>query len=124
MQPLSVNNKKNLEGTFSKALLAKDRWYVTADYSTKPAQVVLTKKPTKYSRWSWSYVPRTKNAAPGKESQDYYIRNENDLGKDAWLAVEKKGRTYHGGIARRAVLSFEKKTSFDVVDVEEADDGQ
>jgi hypothetical protein len=123
MHPLSVNNKTNVEGTFSKTLLAKDGWYVTADYSTKPPRVILTEKPTKYSRWSWEYVSRN-GRPPGRESNDYYIKNENDLGKDAWLAIEEEGKTYHGGIARKPILSFEKKTLFDVVDVNEADDGK
>jgi hypothetical protein len=122
MQPLSVDNKTNVKGTFSGALLAKDRWYVTADYSTKPPRVVLTQQPTKYSRWSWDNVPRGNGHF--RESADYYIKNENDLGKDAWLAAEKEGKTYHGGIARKPILSYEKKILFDVVDVNESEDGK
>jgi hypothetical protein len=122
MHALSIDSKTNIEGTFSGDLLAKDRWYVTADYSTKPPRVILTQKPTKYSRWSWDYVPRT--GPPWYDSKDYYIKNENDLGKDAWLAVAKEGKTYHGGVARRPILSFDKKTLFDVVDVNESEDGK
>ncbi len=127
MNPMSISVARNVNRDFSRELLRKDAWYVSADYSTKPPRVILAEKPTKYSRWSWVTVPRKDNLA--HTSKDYYVKNDNDLGKDAWLAVEDEGRTYSGGVyeriaARKAILSFDKKTLFGVVDVMEEDDGK
>lgn len=93
-----------LYGDATPAGIAKDRlnygWYLSADYSIEPPQVTLTKEPTKYSRWS--YIP----AGNGR----YYVKNENDLGKDAWLTMAKDGMEMNtgGGVAllRKPILSF------------------
>jgi hypothetical protein len=102
-----------------KEAIAKDGWYVTADYATKPPRVIVTKEPTKYSRWRFI---RTEGY------QRYYIKNENDLGKDAWLRLEATDQRFARSDARearvyKAVLSFDKKEKFFVNDIE-ADDGK
>jgi hypothetical protein len=82
----------------------KDGWCLTGDYSTTPPRVVLTKEPTKYSRWKF-WVTKPFNG----EGYDSYISNENDLGKTAWLTVDAKGTIYRGGQeVRKPVLSFDK----------------
>ena len=84
MHPRTLDNARRVKGDYSKELLAEDGCYVTADYSTSPPRIVLTEKPTKNSLWSWSLVPRTGTVA--YTSENYYIKNENDLGKETWLA--------------------------------------
>jgi hypothetical protein len=112
---------------WSKEAIAKDGWYVTADYSTKPPRVIVTKEPTKYSQWRFTGA---------KGHQRYYIKNENDFGKDAWLHLEDTGKRYSlvdkglsdlqgnrpslywEGTMYNAVLSYDKKTAYVVVDIE------
>jgi hypothetical protein len=94
------------QGKFPKEFLAKDGWYVTADFSTDPPQVILTEKPTKGSQWA-----RVDADYPGR----YLIKNEYAQGKAVWLTMQKEGKTYHGGIARRPILS-EEKHRFSFVD--------
>lgn len=89
----------NLEHNYSKALLAKDGWYVTADFSTDPPQVILTERPEKGSRWALVDAD-----VPGR----YLIKNEDAAGKAVWLTMEKEGKTYRGGIARKPILSEQK----------------
>jgi hypothetical protein len=36
------------KGIVSNKLLAKDRWYLTADFATDPPHVILTENPTKH----------------------------------------------------------------------------
>jgi hypothetical protein len=100
---------------WSEEATAKDGWYVTADYSTKPARVIVTKEPTKDSQWRFV-------RAPG--SHRYYIKNENSLGKDTWLRLEDTGkRVSLGGSWEasiyNAVLSFGEKMDFVVNDIDE-----
>ena len=84
--------------------------YVTADYSTKPPRVVLTKKPTKYSRW----ILEEKRFAGG--GYRAYIRNDNDLGKDSWLTIGAVQKTYRNVTLCAVILSFDTKTAFFVED--------
>lgn len=99
----------------SKEVAAKDGWYVTGDYSTKPPSVILTKEPTKYSRWEF-VSPRP----GGRIYQTCFLKNENDLGTDAWLSMENEGTTYQGGIAHAPILAVEKRE----LSVLEADEGK
>jgi hypothetical protein len=85
-----------------------DGMYLTADYSITPPQVLLSKAPEKYSKWIIERENRFKA----------YIRNENDLGKDAWLYWgEPMGPAIRLGESmtqlRRPILSYEKKLPFD-----------
>jgi hypothetical protein len=73
---------------WSKEETAKNGWYVTADYSTDPPRVILTKDPTTHSKWRFAATPRRRH---------YYIENVNDQGKDAWLSLEDSGKTYSWG---------------------------
>ncbi len=100
------------EGHFSKRLLAKDGWYVTADFSTKPPQVILTEKPTEHSRWTFAWLP-------AGDRVQRFIKNEDAPGKTLWLSMEEKGTTYRGGIARKPVLSTETKDYFWIGDANE-----
>jgi hypothetical protein len=102
---------------WSKEETAKDGWYVTADYSTKPPRVILTKEPTKDSRWRFVEASR---------GSHYYIKNENDRGKDAWLDMEDTGKRYSWGKpdsgyrdvrVYKAILSFHNKRDFFVNDI-------
>jgi hypothetical protein len=98
----------------SKEQAAKDRGYLTGDYSTKLPRVILTKEPTKYSRWTFVHIDGNIH----HDGEECYIKNDNDLGKDAWLSLEDKGVHYTGGEeVRRPTLSFEKKLRFFVEDV-------
>jgi hypothetical protein len=67
----------------SKELAATHGWYLSGDYATTPPRVVLTKKPTKYSRWKFIKVPKEF----GSDGYYAHIKNENDLGKDAWFCT-------------------------------------
>ncbi len=99
-------------------------WYLAGDYSTRPPRVVIVKEPTKFARWVFVGVR-------GYDHEGYvgYLKNENDLSKDAWLCVANKGTVYgpfpEGQAARfqytrecrGAILSFEKKIPFFFQDV-------
>jgi hypothetical protein len=87
------------QGNVSKKLLAKDGWYVTADFATNPAQVILTEKPTKGSRWRF---------VDGMGFR-HHIQNEDAPGAAAWLDMEAEGRVYRGGTARKPILSEKKE---------------
>jgi hypothetical protein len=108
-----IRDASDREKGISKKLLAKDGWYLTADFSTKPPQVILAEKPTKYSRWSF-----VNHRAPGepvllsKEGADVFIKNENAPGNAVWLSMEENGKTYRGGIARKPILSAEESDYF------------
>jgi hypothetical protein len=91
------------KGNVSAKLLAKDGWYVTADFSTDPPQVVLTEKPTKGS--SWASVNADYPAC-------YLFKNVDAPGEAVWLTMAKEGKTYRGGIARKPILSTEKSRFF------------
>ena len=115
-----------------KEAAAKVGWYLTADYSTKPPRVILTKEPTVSSRWTF-----IGQSVSGSSSVRCYLRNYNDDGKEAWLGMEKiatayckaqKTPAFAGGDVKtrywktfvcKPVLSFTEKTPFDVLDVEE-----
>ncbi len=101
---------------WSKEQIAKDGWYVTADYSVSPPRVILTKEPTKDSRWSFL-------SASNRRTQ-YHIKNENDRGKDAWLHMMDTGKRYSAGRYRdvrvfMAVLSFRIESTWQVIDIED-----
>jgi hypothetical protein len=88
--------------------IEKHGWYLTGDYSTKPPSIVLTEKPTKYSRWTIVDGP---HRGDPEEGINKYIKNENDQGKEAWLSMEDKDCEGGSGF-RKPVLSFEKKTLY------------
>jgi hypothetical protein len=103
---------------------AKDGWFLTADYSTKPPRVVLTKAETKYSHWVFV---RAGHPAIGGREADCFVRNENDLGKPAWLDVGKSGGVFKSRPAlltnssttaffRMPILSFERRAKFEIGD--------
>lgn len=84
----------------------KNDWYLTAEYTDKGAQVVLTKEATKYSHWKFV----DENLDFGADVPQYHIRNINDLGKEAWLGVDSKGTRYIGRQElRKPILTSEKK---------------
>lgn len=88
---------------------AKHGWYLTADYSTDPPSVILAKKPTKYSEWTFEKI-RWEGSGP--EGYDVYIKNDNDLGKPAWLSMADKGIRYKGGSELRKPILSKKKIPF------------
>jgi hypothetical protein len=94
---------------------AKDGWFLTADYSAKPPRVVLTKEEGKYSHWLFVHI---NNPPIGGNDSNCFVRNENDLGKPAWLAIEKGGvfreTRLSTFILRKPILSFDTKTKFDI----------
>jgi hypothetical protein len=104
IRPVNVHRDRNA----SKELLAKDGCYVTVDFSRDPPRVTLTEKPTKGSRWSLVDADY-----PGR----YLIKSEDAEGKAVWLTMEKEGKTYRGGIARKPILS-EDKSRFSIEDAE------
>jgi hypothetical protein len=91
----------------------KNHWFLTGKYAEKNPEVILTKEATKFSRWEFVRV----EGAGNPEIKYYYIRNINDVGKDAWLAVEPTGVRYrwHREV-RKAKLSFSDKEEFGVED--------
>jgi hypothetical protein len=114
------------EREWSKEIIAKDGWYVTADYSTKPPRVILTKEPTEDSRWRFVEA----------SSSHYFIKNENSGWKNAWLNLKEdttkryssvdKGLSdargnsrnrYWEGSVYEAVLSPDEKAEFFVNDI-------
>lgn len=125
---LRIHPGEDDKRVWSKEAAAKDGWYVTADYSTSPPRVIVTKEPTKYSAWQF---------VRGSQAGFYYIKNENDLGKDAWLGLEDTGKLYSHvqkvpvtpgasaefniryweGNVSTAILSFKNRTTFLVVEL-------
>ncbi len=98
----------------SEELAEKHGWYLSADYLASPPQVVLTPAPTDHSRWTLVKADHTYGHR--------YIRNENDLGRAAWLGIAEQGVCYQGGLEARGVtLSAEQKLLFLVADL---DDGK
>ena len=65
----------------SKEHATRQGWYVTADYSTDPPGVTLTKEPGKYSDWELVWL---------KGTEEPYLRNRNDLKKPRWLDAAKE----------------------------------
>jgi len=105
----------------SKRFAAKQGYYLTADYSVKPAQLALTKEPTKYSRWQFEFVT---NLPKGYTyDHGYYIKNVNDVGA-AWLVIGDAGTRYAHFIGYKFILSAEKKTVLTVHEAEGDDDGK
>jgi hypothetical protein len=100
------NTVADREGNFSKELLAKEDWYITADFSTDPPRVILTEQPTQYSRWTLE-SPHLPHAN---------IKNIDAPGPAAWLSVQAEGKTYRGGIARRLILSAKRDDGFWITD--------
>jgi len=100
----------------SEKLAAKHGWYLTGDYSTTPPRVILTKEATKYSRWTFINIPKK----TGSDGYYAHIKNENDLGKDAWLDIGEKDVLYKARIeALKPLLSFKEKVEFYVEDLVE-----
>ncbi len=98
----------------SEELAEKHGWYLSADYLASPPQVVLTPAPTDHSRWTLVKADHTYGHR--------YIRNENDLGRAAWLGIAAEGARYQGGLEAHGVtLSAEQKLLFLVADL---DDGK
>jgi hypothetical protein len=96
------------------AIAGKHGWYLTADYSTSPPQVILTRQPTPQSRWTLLKADHTYGHR--------YVRNDNDLGRAAWLDMGPQVVRYRTGLeTMAATLSFERKPLFAVVDL---DDGK
>ena len=107
-------NKSTNPRTGAEEAGPKHGWYFSGDYSTSPPRIVLTKEPTTFSTWTFSAAP----FGGDDEGWYVYIRNENDKGKDAWLGMAEKGAVYgKGWEGRAAVLSFEKKARFFLMDV-------
>ena len=101
------------------------RWYLTADYSTDPPLVRLTKEPEKYSHWL--FEPRSDHPFETLNT----IRNLNDSGKPAWLTLSEKAKWARfagkGGSAVALfdpVLSYnkDKKQLFDIRRDKRSDD--
>jgi hypothetical protein len=103
--PLGVDAKRD---EVSKKLLAKDGWYIAADFSTDPPQVILTEKPAEGSRWALEAAD-----SPGH----YFFKNEDALGKAVWLTMENEAKLYRDGVARKPILSAEKHR-FSIEDAE------
>ena len=98
------------EQAASKIQAEKNQWYLTAKYTDNGGEVVLTKDETKYSHWKFI------EARPHKDEIDYYyVKNTNDLGKEAWLGIESSGTRYLGHReVRKLKLSFGEKQVFGV----------
>ena len=93
----------------SKEQAATHGWYLTGDYATTPPHVILTKEPSKYSRWTFTKIPKK----IGSDGYYAHIQNENDHGKAAWLSMEQKGVRYKAGIETlKPILSFKEKLEF------------
>jgi hypothetical protein len=118
---------------WSKEAIAKNGWYVTADYSSKPPRIIVTEKPTLNSTWRFVAAPRW---------GEYYLKNENSPEKkDAWLVLEKRDKGYWDVdqalsdqfgyrrnrywecVVRDAILTFDtdKREAFYVADIEKED---
>ncbi|HEV3417848.1 MAG TPA: hypothetical protein VG056_13565 [Pirellulales bacterium] len=96
----------------------KDGWFLTGRYTDKGGDVILSKEESKYSHWRFMHV----NDDLGTDVPQYQIKNINDLGKDAWLAMASKGIRYKGHEEfRQPKLSFDQKQIFAV---EDARDGR
>ena len=90
----------------TRAQAEKHHWFLSAKYTEKSGEVVLTEEETKYSHWQFL----DENLDLGAEVPQYHIKNVNDLGKDAWLGMESKGVRFKGHIEiRKPILLFEKK---------------
>ena len=82
-------------------------WYLTGDYSTTPPSVKLTKDASGNSYWK---LPKTGTIGP--------FINQNELGKEAFLAIGKEPIYYVSKVAnedlkyRRLELSFKEDGTF------------
>ena len=114
---------------WSKDAIAKNGWYVTADYTTDPPRVIITEAPTAGSIWRFVAV---------SIRDEYYIRNQGRPGKEAWLILQPRQTLYRGvnyslpdpqgrrearyweNTVADAVLTFDsaKREKFDVADIE------
>ena len=100
---------------------AKHNYYLTGDYSTVPPQVILTKTPEKCSHWEKVPVDPSK----GTVADIFFLRNKNDLGKDAWLWYGNEGEdliTSPPGAKQpsigwyaKPILSFDQKLAFQII---------
>jgi hypothetical protein len=95
----------------SKTQAEKHMWYLTGDYSGKEPALKLTKKMEKYSHWEFVAVGEPTGRKDHEPVQQYFIKNLNDLGKDAWLSMEKTPgvRYKNAGEFRKATLSFDRQ---------------
>jgi hypothetical protein len=90
----------------SKVQAEKHHWFLTAKYTDKGGEVILTKEATKYSHWKFL----DEDLGFGSDFPQYHIKNLNDLGKDAWLGMELNGVRYRGHAEiRKPIVSFETK---------------
>jgi hypothetical protein len=90
----------------SKVQSEQANWYLTADYTTTPPRVILTKEPSKSSRW------RFIDAKFSGDAFLSFIWNENDQGKGGWLAFGKVIKAYGDGTLREPILSSDEKKRF------------
>jgi len=124
IQPGQADNRM-----WSKDAIAKNGWYVTADYTTDPPRVIVTEAPAAGSTWRFVAI---------SNRDEYYIKNMGRPGKDAWLMLQPRKELYRaveripaappGSFENRykevtvfdAVLTFDgaKKEKFDVADIE------
>ncbi len=72
---------------WSKDAIAKNGWYLTADYTTDPPRVIVTEKPAAGSVWRFVAV---------SIRDEYYIKNEGSSGKAAWLTHQPRQTVYRG----------------------------
>jgi len=103
----SEGHKKS---SLSKELLEKDGWYVTADYSKKSPELILTEKPSESSKWT--LVP---TGSTPEQRDCFFLRNMSGDGKAYWLGLESDAKTTNKGYVRMPVLSPDKTTYFRVV---------
>lgn len=94
----------------------KHDWYLTGDYSGKQPTLKLTKKSEKYSHWEFISAGKTTGAEDHEPVTPFFIRNVNDLGKEAWLVMEDVPgvRYLNEGEFRKATLSFQGGQRFEV----------
>jgi hypothetical protein len=130
---LRVHSTESGKRSQSKDAIAKDGWYLTADYSTKPPRVIVTERPTSASTWQF---------VAASEWDHFYLKNENSPDKkDAWLLLEKRDKRYWyadkgfpdlqgkeldrywEGTVWDAVLTYDmnKRRAFHVADIEQED---
>jgi hypothetical protein len=130
---LRVRPGESDKSQWSQEAIAKDGWYVTADYATKPPRVIVTERPTSASIWHFVAAPKW---------GDFYLKNENSPEKkDAWLLLEKRDKRYWyadkgfpdlqgkepdrywEGTVWDAVLTYDmnKRRAFYVADIEQED---
>ena len=112
---LTAHPLEDDKSEWPKESAAVEGWYVTADYSTMPPRVILTEKPTKYSKWDFE---------PGTRDGNYYLKNVGSPEKDAFLVLQDSGKRTpagdpKGAVIKNAILSTTDKTDFTIADLED-----